>query len=91
MDVLPLLTTYTNRQVIVNTYEDDELVARDGFFFDTIERSAVALTFLKDGKPCFIVSLQQYPHSRILSDFSGYFQLYSTEQNQKIELYFPAT
>jgi len=89
--VLSLLTTYKNRQVIINTYEDDELVARDGFFFDTIERSAVDLTFFKDGKPCFIVSLQQYPHSRILPDFSGYFQLYSTEQNQKIELYFPVT
>jgi len=87
-DLLSLLTEYRHRQVVVNFYEEDELVARDGFFFDGIERSGSMLSFIKDGHIRLSIRLDDYPRHRTVHDFPRHYRFYS--QHRAVELYFPS-
>ncbi|MBB6282519.1 hypothetical protein [Geobacillus subterraneus] len=87
-DLLSLLTEYRHRQVVVNFYEEDELVARDGFFFDGIERSDGLLSFIKDGRIRWSIPLDDYPSYEAVHDFPRHYRFYG--QHRAVELYFPS-
>ncbi|MGP3560219.1 hypothetical protein [Geobacillus sp. BK01] len=89
-EVLALFARYTNRQVVVNFYEDDELVARDGFFFDYMERSDQVLTFFKNGQARLSIPLADYPDHHVLKSFSRYYRLEHSCFRRAVELYFPS-
>jgi hypothetical protein len=80
------LSTFQNRQVVVNTYLDDELIQRDGFWFEQIKVDHRFLQFLKNGS--IILSLEI--EGKVLKRepvFKHYFTV--NDHNKKIEIYFP--
>ena len=85
---LDLLMLFKDRQVVVNTFIDDELKNKDGFIFDHVEILDRSITFLKDKQTVYSISLEIYPNFQALEDFKNYFS-FSNDNNDKIEIYFP--
>ncbi len=85
---LDILKLFKERQVIVNTFIDDELRNKDGFMFDHIEILDRSVNFVKDEQTVHSISLEIYPTFQALDDFKNYFS-FSNDNNDKIEIYFP--
>jgi hypothetical protein len=85
---LSALTNYQNRQVILNYYQDEDLLyERDCFHFVSIQLTETALTFIKSGGISFTIELKDYPQVYINTDFPNY---YTLKNNQNLlEIYFP--
>lgn len=85
---LSALTNYQNRQVILNYYQDEDLLyQRDGFHFSSIQLTETALTFIKSDGIAITIELKTYPHSYINTAFQNY---YTLKNNQNVlEIYFP--
>jgi hypothetical protein len=81
----PLLNL-SHRQVIINIYEDEELVERCGFFFDEIVYENDEVRFLRDGKAIFALSASLQDLS-VLPDFKNYYAFLSGAR--RVECYFP--
>jgi hypothetical protein len=85
---LQILETYQNRQVILNYYQDEELlIQRDGFFFQSIKYTKESLSFLKINGTTISINLKEYPTNFINTDFQNYYTL--RNQTDKLEIYFP--
>ncbi|WP_017755495.1 hypothetical protein [Calidifontibacillus oryziterrae] len=82
-----VLTTFENRQVVVNVYEDEELVKREGFFFDSITISERNINFVKNNTNK--LSIEYTPFNEFVKGdtFKDYFIL--KNGNNYIEIYFP--
>ncbi|MCH1626360.1 hypothetical protein [Fredinandcohnia quinoae] len=79
---------YKNRQVVLNWYEDDALIRREGFFFSKIVDDGKAVIFINnDNKFHFSIPYEEYTSIRILSDFRDFYQL--SDQLHFLEIYFP--
>jgi hypothetical protein len=80
------LTKFQNCQVVVNTYSDDELIKRDGFWFEQINVDQGFLHFFKEGKVVFRVQIEGKTIKKE-PVFKNYFSI--NENSQRIEIYFP--
>jgi hypothetical protein len=88
IDGLQVLEIYQNRQVILNYYQDEELlIQRDGFFFHSIKQTIDSLTFFKNDGTTQSINLKEYPTNFINTDFQNYYTL--RNQTDKLEIYFP--
>ncbi len=85
---LTILQTYQNRQVILNYYQDEELlIKRDGFHFHSIKQTKDILTFFKNDGTTHTINLKEYPTNNINTDFQNFYTL--RNQTDKLEIYFP--
>jgi hypothetical protein len=85
---LQILETYQNRQVILNYYQDEELlIQRDGFFFHCIKQTKESLSFFKNDGTTHTINLKAYPNKFLNTDFQNYYTL--RNQSDKLEIYFP--
>jgi hypothetical protein len=81
------LVKYKERQTIINTYCDEELVNRSGFYFDKIKLENNSILFMKDR--ILLVQIDLPTHSTIRKDhqFPNYYVVES--DFTVIEIYFP--
>lgn len=88
MTILSQFKTYHHRQVVLNYYDDEDfLYQRDGLFFDTIQLDEQFVSFIKEGKIAYQLSLTEYPNFNVLTDFNHHY-LFFNETNH-VDLYFP--
>jgi hypothetical protein len=67
-------TNYQNRQVILNYYDqDDMLFQRDGFHFESIQVTDDCLCFSKNDSSDFTINLNIYPQKYINTDLLNYY------------------
>ncbi|MEH7224421.1 hypothetical protein V7112_11500 [Bacillus sp. JJ1566] len=86
-EVLKKLVKYGHQQVVVNWYEDELLIARDGFFFTHIQIEDDFLIFMKDHEAKQIITLSNYETIEILPDFRDFYQL--RNDTETLHIYFP--
>jgi len=85
---LSILMDYQNRQVILNYYQDgDMLYKRDGFHFASVQLEEAFLVFTKRDKSKNIISLKEYPNYFINTDFQNYYTFQNGDN--RLEIYFP--
>ncbi|MGO4888488.1 hypothetical protein ACJ2A9_12065 [Anaerobacillus sp. MEB173] len=81
-----LLTNYYNRQVIINTYEEECLIEKEGFAFDKITILSDQVQLIKDDIIIFSFDSSMYQF-KVLDDFNHYYAF--ENELSKVELYFP--
>ncbi|MBI0575925.1 hypothetical protein IEC97_01015 [Neobacillus cucumis] len=81
------ITKFHHRQVVVNTYVDEELVKRDGFWFEEIIMNGSTLAFMKEGKTVNEIELTDGIELNKEAVFKNYYSL--NIEKKKIEIYFP--
>lgn len=87
LEKLEALLGYANRQVVLNVYQGDELLKRDGFSFDRIVLMRDRIVFIRDNRTVEELMLDDSPRFVRLSGFAHY---YAIEQGGfRTELYFP--
>ncbi|MDQ1146201.1 hypothetical protein QE429_003028 [Bacillus sp. SORGH_AS 510] len=86
---LSILTSYRNRQVILNYYQDEDFLwRRDGFHFESIQLENEQLMFSKpDGDNVFTISLKKYGRAIRDTQFPNYFILLCC--GERLGIYFP--
>lgn len=85
---LSVLTNYQNTQVILNYYQDEDLLyKREGFHFVCIQLTESALIFIKSDGMAVTIELKDYPQSYINTDFQNYYTLKNSEY--RMDIYFP--
>jgi hypothetical protein len=88
LNSLSTLTTYQNRQVILNYYQDDNLLyKRDGFDFLSIQLVDSTLLFLKKDGTSEAIDCKDYPFICINTDFQNYYTF--RNEAERLEIYFP--
>ena len=85
---LSALTSYQNTQVILNYFQDEDLLyQRDGFHFVSIQLTETALIFIKSDEISITIELKDYPQVYINTDFPNYYTL--KNNRNLLEIYFP--
>jgi hypothetical protein len=85
---LTLLTNYQNRQVILNYYRDEDMmVKRDGFHFQSIQVTESALIFTKIDGRLVKIDIKDYPLAYINTDYQNYYTLRNHDNH--LDIYFP--
>lgn len=87
LTILKHLRQFKNRQVVINFYDDEELIKRDGFYFGEIDSKGSNLVFKNDSNLLCSLDLSKYFHFKISGDFKDYFVL--SRGKRWVELYFP--
>ncbi|WHZ02437.1 hypothetical protein QNH48_26435 [Neobacillus sp. YX16] len=88
LNSLSALSNYQNRQVTLNYYQDDDMmVKRDGFHFQSIQVTETALIFTKINGTLVKIDIKDYPHPSINTDFQNYYTLRNHENH--LDIYFP--
>jgi hypothetical protein len=83
-----MLSTFRNRQVVLNFYEEEALIQREGFNFNIIEVTDTQLFFYKENKLIYSINLLDYNTFTISNEFKNYIKL-SIDIENWLELYFP--
>ena len=84
---LQTLSHFNNQQVVINFYEDEELVQREGLVFESIQIENNHLHFNKADKILFSLQLDEYKEFLQRNEFKNYFSFINGKQ--RVELYFP--
>ncbi|MDQ0199418.1 hypothetical protein [Neobacillus ginsengisoli] len=85
---LTIFTKYQHLQVILNYYlDEDMLVQRDGFHFESIQITADCLSFLGKNGGDFTINLKDYPEKCVNTDFQNFYIL--RNNTSRLEIYFP--
>lgn len=81
------ISKYRNRQVIINEYEDEELIRRDGFMFEDILVESSRILFLKN--TLFIYEFVLLNNHIVRKDktFPNFYVIESG--SNRTEIYFP--
>lgn len=82
-----ILKLYEKRQVIINVYQDDELINKNGYIFDYIQASDYKIDFIRENQSIYHIDRFQFPVFKKLEEFQDYFSF--SNQQGYIELYFP--
>ncbi|MDP4084943.1 MAG: hypothetical protein Q8934_10050 [Bacillota bacterium] len=84
--MLKELTKFHHQQVVVNTYNDEELVKRDGIWFEKIVEDNGYLHFVKEGSVILSIKVE----GKELKKEPVFKNFYTVnEHTQRIEIYFP--
>lgn len=86
MDI-SFLKKYANQQVVINFYDDEELVKRDGIFFNRIEVTKHHLKFIREEQCELSLSIINYPTFQVNDNFKNYYTLLN--ESSYIDIYFP--
>lgn len=84
---LQSLSQFKNQQVIINFYEEDELVQREGLFFESIRIGDCRIQFCNEGIIIFALPFDGCMNFTQRTDFKNYYFL--EKDNNRVELYFP--
>jgi hypothetical protein len=80
------IVKFKNQQLVVNTYHEDELIKRDGFWFEKVLEDQGELKFFKE--ELLLLSLNMNGKEvRKEPVFKNFYTL--NENNNRIEIYFP--
>ncbi len=88
---LTIFDGYKDRQVVLNFYEDEDvLFQRDGFHFHSLEflSESEELLFTKMDGSCCTITIKNYSDRYIDSQFPNYFVL--RNGSERMDIYFPA-
>ncbi len=87
MEVNPsVLCQFKNRQVIINHYVDEELISRDGFFFDRVDISENKISIIRNDLPLWSINISSFSfHTG--DSFKNFFRL--LKGDVEIQIYFP--
>jgi hypothetical protein len=81
------LTTYRNRQVVVNRYEDDLLVSKDGYDFQELRMEQGHILFYKNQRIILDLVIDE---AMSISKSAAFPNLYTfTTSVSRLEVYFP--
>ncbi len=81
------LSQFKNQQVIINFYEEDELVQREGLFFESLQIVDCLLQFSKEGMIVFALPFDGFMYFTQRTEFKNFYFL--EKDNKRVELYFP--
>jgi hypothetical protein len=85
---LTIFTTYKQCQVVLNYYQEDELlIQRNGFNFETIQIRDDRLSFMVKGSQYFTIDFNEYPEKIVNIDFPNYYTL--RNNTNRLDIYFP--
>lgn len=88
IESVTFFTKYQNRQVILNYYDqDDMLFQRDGFHFESIQVTADCLSFSKNDRSDLTINLNVYTQKCINTDFQNYYIF--RNNTGRLDIYFP--
>ena len=82
-----LSSLYYNRQAVLNFYDDEELIKRDGFFFQTVVITEKEIRFIDENSLIAMIDITQFTSFETSKDFKDHFFLQSA--TSAIEIYFP--
>jgi hypothetical protein len=88
MNTLDVLLSYKNRQVVLSEYQGDELLNRDGCFFDHIQSNEDSIEFIRDNLTVKKLIIDQSSQIVPLPGFSHHYAIH--HNGLRIELYFPS-
>ncbi|WP_102275254.1 hypothetical protein [Cytobacillus massiliigabonensis] len=86
LNIINSLIQFKNQQVIINFYEEDELIQREGLFFESIQIVDYQVQFSKGGIIVFSLSFEGYMKFSQRTEFKNYYSL--EKDSQRVELYF---
>lgn len=81
------LNQFKNQQVIINFYEKDELIQREGLFFESIQIVNRQIQFSKGGTIVLSLPFGEYMNFTQRTEFKDYYSL--EKGSKRVELYFP--
>lgn len=84
---IKMLLRFNNQQVIINIYQEDELIQREGLFFESVTLIDNKLQFQKGSKLLFSLPLKNFTSCTQQQDFKHYYSLENEES--RVDLYFP--
>lgn len=84
---IKMLLRFNNQQVIINIYQEDELIQREGLFFESVTLIDNKLQFQKGSKLLFSLPLKNFTSFTQQQDFKHYYSLENEES--RVDLYFP--
>lgn len=82
-----ILESFSNRQVVINTYLEDELFDKTGMFLDNIETNDQSVNFIRNKEIIYTIDRNKYPNFKYLEGFNDYYEL--SNNKERIEIYFP--
>jgi hypothetical protein len=85
---LTCFEAYQNRQVILNYYEEEDLLwKREGFHFISIKVDNKLIIFNRK-QGVFTFSAEEYPIVMKNNDFQHYYILFAPKLGSRLEIYF---
>lgn len=84
---IKVLESYNNRQVVLNTYFEEELLDKTGLFLDNIETNTDSVNFIKNDKIIYTIDRSKYPNFKYLEGFNNYYEF--SNDKERLEVYFP--
>lgn len=81
-----ILGRYANRQAVINTYEEDEMVERDGLHFDSMRFKGDRLEIYRNGGVVKTVAVRPEASFVTLSGFKDHYAF--LDGDLRIEVYF---
>lgn len=82
-----ILESFSNRQVVINTYLEDELFDKTGMFLDNIKTNDHSVNFIRNKEIIYTIDRNKYPNFKYLAGFNDYYEL--SNYKDRIEIYFP--
>lgn len=83
------LKLFHHRQIVINFYENDGLVDRNGMNFDTIAVTPGEIMLLKDNAPIFTLPLNEGAQFGPSGRIKNHYYLHYGDLSIRTELYFP--
>lgn len=83
------LQAYSKRQVIINFFEEEELVNREGFNFEFILVESNSLSFYRNQELICKLNLNCYTTFKKMTAFNHYFMFANQDESKIMEVYFP--
>ncbi len=87
LNKLDSLKRFKNQQVIINFYEEEELIQREGLFFDSLQIVGRQIQFIKGSTIVLSIPFGGYMNFSQRTEFKNYYSL--EKGNKRVELYFP--
>lgn len=84
---IDILESYHDRQVVINYYDDEELVERNGFSFSRIKLTEKEIAFCIPDGIDYRIPTTGYVRFQRNNQFPNYYELFY--KNNRIEIYFP--
>jgi len=84
---IKILESFSDRQVVLNTYLEDELLDKTGIFLDNIETNVDNVNFIRNKEVIYTIDRNKYPNFKYLEGFNNYYEF--SNDRERLEVYFP--
>lgn len=86
-DAIKILESFNDRQVVLNSYLEEELLDKTGMFLDNIETNEKSVNFIRNKEIIYTIDRNKYPNFKRLEGFNNYYEL--SNDKERLEVYFP--